>query len=72
LKKNRKTNRPPFASPPPAAAVPFRPRRKLFYALCAIFVLWIIFLLILYFTTIRQSSRSPVSTTADHNPRADR
>jgi hypothetical protein len=35
-------------APPPG----FKPRPKLFVVLCLVFVLWVILLLVLYFTTV--------------------
>lgn len=38
---------------PPELAPPFKPRRGLLRVTCALLVLWIAFLLVLYFTVVR-------------------
>ena len=40
------------AEPTPQPAKPFKPRRKLFFALLGALVLWVIVLLVMYFTTV--------------------
>ena len=45
-------DRPGEAKPAPKAFAPLKPRRKLAIALLVIFIVWIVLLYVMYFTTV--------------------
>ena len=53
--KLTKQRDPARTNPAPLAPIaqPFKLRRRLFILLCAIYVIWIAILILLYFTTVR-------------------
>jgi len=70
-----KRRRPAGAAPAPARKTsadpeprPFKPQRKFFVAICAIFVIWVAFLAAMYFKTVypqrHHSTESPASDVA--------
>jgi hypothetical protein len=54
--KSKRDPEPAAAAPAPAQ--PLKPRPVLFAVLCVVFALWMVFLIVLYFTTIHPVDRT--------------